>query len=694
MKFSPRSFRFSNVFLLSFAGIIMSSLITGCAIGTDPTNLAIAGRALQGKVRGGQQPVVGAHVYLMAATVSGVGSAGYGNPSTSLLGASFTGQSDSLGAYVLTDGNGSFSLDTVSGGTVAAYTCPSASTQVYLYALGGNPGAGTNPGSGFLAALGSCGNLSSTNFFWMNEVTTVAAAYALSGFAVDATHVSIPQFSSGTTPDTLAQTGLQNAFAVANNLVNPATGVALSTTPSGNGIPNVQRVYTLSNILASCVNSNGAIAGPSNPSSCYTLFNNALSGGSTGNIPTDTATAAISIAHHPFVSSAVVANLYSLQPAAGAPFAGGESQQSNDFSVAISYVIPNGTASVAVDASGNIWVESTTSGGTPALAKLSNTGVVLSGGGYTGGGYAGSSSSVPNSLAIDSSGNAWVTSSANNTINEFSSTGVPLSGTGFTGGGLSSPLGIAIDGSGNVWTESYKNNSLSKFSSAGAPISSTGYTGGGLNQPESIAIDGSGDVWAVNAGYNANSLSKFSNTGAPASQSAYTGGGLSTPEGIAIDSSGNVWSANYTGKTGSSPAINGNSISEFSNAGAPLSGTGYTGGLSGPLAIAIDGAGNAWAPDGYVISGGVTSLSNAGVASSPAGGYPAYYVGSPLELMDSYAALNSIAIDGSGNVWSTSGGLPGLFELVGAAVPVITPICAGLPANRTGNGTSNLGTRP
>jgi hypothetical protein len=62
--------------------------------------------------------------------------------------------------------------------------------------------------------------------------------------------------------------------------------------------------------------------------------------------------------------------------------------------------------------------------------------------------------------------------------------------------------------------------------------------------------------------------------------------------------------------------------------------------------------------------------------------------------MDSYAALNSIAIDGSGNVWSTSGGLPGLFELVGAAVPVITPICAGLPANRTGNGTSNLGTRP
>ena len=62
----------------------------------------------------------------------------------------------------------------------------------------------------------------------INEVTTIATAYAIAGSAVDATHVS----SSGTA---LAQVGVTNAFTNYANLANGATGVALATTPSGNG---------------------------------------------------------------------------------------------------------------------------------------------------------------------------------------------------------------------------------------------------------------------------------------------------------------------------------------------------------------------------------------------------------------------------------------------------------------------------
>jgi hypothetical protein len=79
---------------------------------------------------------------------------------------------------------------------------------------------GACPGNGNLFA-----NLSPVT---MNEVSTIAAAYAMAGFATDVTHVS----SSGTP---LAQIGVANAFANAGNLVSLATGSALSITPSGNG---------------------------------------------------------------------------------------------------------------------------------------------------------------------------------------------------------------------------------------------------------------------------------------------------------------------------------------------------------------------------------------------------------------------------------------------------------------------------
>ena len=74
--------------------------------------------------------------------------------------------------YVTTDSNGGFSI-------TGEYTCTSGQ-QVYLYALGGNPGSGTNSAAGLMAALGNCpaaGNfLAATPYVVINEVSTVAAA--------------------------------------------------------------------------------------------------------------------------------------------------------------------------------------------------------------------------------------------------------------------------------------------------------------------------------------------------------------------------------------------------------------------------------------------------------------------------------------------------------------------------------------
>lgn len=104
------------------------------------------GGPLTGSVHGGQQAIIGAHVYLMAANTTG-----YGSASVSLLNWTLTGHTDTVGGYVLTDGGGNFTL-------TGDYAC-TAGTQVYVYALGGNAGSGVNPAAGLLAALGGGGIL-------------------------------------------------------------------------------------------------------------------------------------------------------------------------------------------------------------------------------------------------------------------------------------------------------------------------------------------------------------------------------------------------------------------------------------------------------------------------------------------------------------------------------------------------------
>ena len=108
----------------------------------------------------------------------------------------------------------------------------------------------------------------------VNEVSTVATAYAIAGFATDALHVA----SSGTA---LAQTGIANAFANATNMETLQTGVALATTPVGGGTVPQAEINTLADILAACVNTTA----PSS-SACSNLFPNAQTNGSTGGLPT------------------------------------------------------------------------------------------------------------------------------------------------------------------------------------------------------------------------------------------------------------------------------------------------------------------------------------------------------------------------------------------------------------------------
>ncbi len=610
-------------------------------------------------VHGGQQPIVGAHVYLYAANTTG-----YGNAAISLLANKGGTVKDGSGNYYYPTQPASSTQPAGNFSITGDFTCPSPGSQVYLYATGGDPGLGqgTNAAIGLMAGLGTCGSLSSAPYVVINEVSTIATAYAIAGFAVDSTHVSSSSSSLATATD------VPNAFATVTNLESLGRGVALPTTPNGNGVVPQTLINTLADILGACVNS----AGPSS-TPCSTLFANATNGISQ---PGETATAAINIAHNPGANVVTLFGLigtnWAFQPAFELP--------PNDYTIAITYtgggldgrgLAPTG---LAIDATGNVWVPNYS---TSTVSELNSNGVPKSGSPWEAAGL-----DNPTSVAIDHYANAWIANFNGADISEFNAQGQNISGPpGFRGGGLNEPYGIAIDTVGNAWVANNGGNSLSEFesnASGGLALSgSSGYGSDVLAGPAGLAADVNGDVWTADYLGATGSLAEAvpsSLPGQPPTVTLYSGGGLKSPFGVAIDGSGNVWATNRGGA---------GSVSEFSTTGtvpAAISGTsGFSGGgLDNPYGLAIDGAGNVWAANNGGDSDSISEINPSGTAISGANGYV------NVEMFSPYA----IAVDGSGNVWVASDDSVGpLTEFVGIAAPVVTPLA-------DGELFKELGTRP
>jgi streptogramin lyase len=241
---------------------------------------------------------------------------------------------------------------------------------------------------------------------------------------------------------------------------------------------------------------------------------------------------------------------------------------------------------LAVDGTGNVWVTNAESpgyinNGLGSVTKLSASGAVLSGSGYTGGGI-----NFPEAVAADANGNIWVANYGGSTATLLSSTGAAISPAGGYGYGLMPfPTGVAVDGSHHAWFANQGGTTITEV-----PANGTGVTTVSCCQGASgIAVDKQGNLWAAN--YFGDSVSEVSGAGVVVSP-GYTGGRVLGPRGIAVDGAQNVWVANYQGNTvsnlqGASGAAPGTSI-------AGPKGYGAAAGLSLPYALAIDATGSVW----------------------------------------------------------------------------------------------------
>ena len=611
--------------IVPLACVLALSGCSGAMLAPSNSSSALKGASIHGAVHGGQQAIQNARVYLYAVNTTGLGSS-----SISLLVSADNTTEDSDGNYyVTTDSTGSFSID-------GDYTCPASTSQVYLYSLGGNPGGGTaNPNAGLLAGLGTCpagGTLSSSIYATLDEVSTIATAYALAGFASDATHIS-------SSSSTQSQLGAANAFLTMTNLENLTTGATAANTQGGNGTIPVSEINTLANILSACVNS--VALGGVTSYQCSYLFAETTTVGIT---PSDTATAAIHMAQNPSVN---VGTLFSLA-APSSPFEPALTKAPNDFTVALSYTggSVNSPRGIAVDGSGNIWVSNY---GNNSVSEFSNLGASNGNSPITGNGLNG-----PVGIAVDITGNIWVANTKGDSLSEFTPSGGAANNSPFSGGGLSSPAWIAFDTTGNLWATN--GDSVSEFSSTGGAESpaNTGDTAGGIDVPRGIALDMNGDVWIANE--TGNSVSELNPDGTPAG-SAFTVGVLDEPYGVAIDLNSDVWVSNYGNNT----------ITELTSSGTVGGDSPYSGGgLDQPQGIAVDGFGNVWVAN--VGGNSLSEFNNGGQPITGSGGYAGGGLAGPY----------SLAIDFSGNIWAANSSGSVLTEFVGVAGPVVTPVVASL----------------
>ena len=316
------------------------------------------------------------------------------------------------------------------------------------------------------------------------------------------------------------------------------------------------------------------------------------------------------------------------------------------------FLNPAFAGGLAADSAGNIFIADT---GNHRVRKVSSSGLITTIAGNGNAGFAGdggaatlASLSFPASVAVDASGNVFITDSGNNRVRRVSPSGnistVAGDGSSFTTQdgkpaletGLVDPAGIAVDKAGDLYicakilavnlgfvvkvdTSGIANVILESplFILGQSPMSpNTRVAVGSCNYslPDSLAFDTAGDLLVSD--YNCHAVYKitangtagvtaglfpwypgFSGDGGPAARAELNG-----PLGLAVDPAGNLFIADsgnlrlrIVNLAGIINTVAGNAAYGFGGDGAPAA----SANLSSPIGVAADGAGGLFIADTF-----------------------------------------------------------------------------------------------
>ena len=355
-----------------------------------------------------------------------------------------------------------------------------------------------------------------------------------------------------------------------------------------------------------------------------------------------------------------------------------------------------GPSGVAVDSAGNLYIADTFNAVrkvTPT-GVISTVAGSYKAAGYSGDGGPATKASLysPAGLALDDAGNLYIADLGNNrvrkvspdgTITTAAGGGLPASGNGdggpATSAKLSAPGGIAIDASGNIYISegglggsrirrvspngtisTIAGNGSFSFSGDGSPARSAA-----LNAPLGIAVDAAGNLYMADGGNSrirkvsasgiittaaGNGTYSFSGDGGPA-----TSAGLNVPTWVAVDSAGNLYITDagnervrLVNTSGIITTIAGNGVLGTSGDGGPAT----SAKLNVPFGIALGAGGKVYVTDGgggrvrmltpSVSPGSSPSIASGGVVSAGAfGAFASVAPGSWIEIYGANLAADS-----------------------------------------------------
>lgn len=205
----------------------------------------------------------------------------------------------------------------------------------------------------------------------------------------------------------------------------------------------------------------------------------------------------------------------------------------------------------------------------------------------------------PFGVAVDASGNVYVSDTNNGRIQKFDAQGAYVTQWGGSGNGLFEiPYGVAVDGSGNVYVADPRNNRIQKFDSSGTLLTQWDAYGSGDRNTAywlyGVAVDVLGNVYVADVVNHR--IQKFDSNGTLLTQWGAQGSGagqFSYPTGVAVGASGNVYVSDKSNHR----------IQKFNSEGTYLTQWGSYGTVAGqfyyPMGVAVDAEENVYVSDGW-----------------------------------------------------------------------------------------------
>ena len=293
----------------------------------------------------------------------------------------------------------------------------------------------------------------------------------------------------------------------------------------------------------------------------------------------------------------------------------------------------------------------------------------------------------PRGIAVDLSGNIYVSDALSHVVRKISTAGIitTVAGNGargFSGDGqpgasarLNEPAGLATDSNGNLYIADSGNHRVRRLSTAGTITTVAGDgnarfsdgagapLGASLNNPQGVAVDAANNLYIADTGNNrirrVSAAGTTITTVAGNGQASFSGDGQATlvalngPTGVAVDSANNLYIADADNDRvrkvtpgGVMTTIAGRADRGFEGDNGPAGG----GLLNHPLAVAVDASLNVYIADAD--NSRVRRVSPQGFIFTAAGNGNFSSTGDDGPAREAtFRHPEDIAIDGLGNVY-------------------------------------------